>query len=128
MQIRALVFSSCLLWLTHSIGFAEPVVGKTYAFKMADVDGRTLSTADGHLTVLVIVTRRDADKVRIVGDRVPARCLGNPTSRMVTVIRFSPTRGSTSRYILTALIRRRLDAEEKRLKPRYTARNLPTDP
>ena len=128
MQTHLIVFSACLLWFTLSFASAEPVVGKTYAFRRVDVDGRSLSTADGNVSVLVIVTRRDADKPKIVGDRVPARCLGNPKSRMVTVIKFSPTRNSASRYVLSALIRRRLDAEAKRLKARYVAKKLTADP
>ena len=128
MQNRVLFFSIFVVFLASSFAPAEPVSGRIYAFKMVDVDGGTLSTTDGHVTVLVIITRRDADKARIVGDRIPARCLGNPVSRMVTVIRFAPTRNSAARYILTGLVRRKLDAEAKRLKSRYVAKKLTADP
>jgi len=122
-----------LLFLALSIAIlgrsiAEPVVGKTYAFNMIDVDGRTLSTHDGHVTVLVIVSRPEADKARAVGNRVPERCLGNPAARMVTVIRFDQTKNSFSRYLLSRVIRRRLDGEAVELKQRYVAKHLSSDP
>ena len=107
---------------------ADPVVGKTYAFNMVDVDGRTLSTHDGHITVLAIVSRPEVDKARSVGNRVPERCLGNPAARMITVIRFDQTKNSISRYLFTRLIRRRLDSEASELKQRYLAKHLTSDP
>jgi hypothetical protein len=103
------------------------VIGQVYEFKFTDVDGRTLSTADGHVTVLVITTRADLDKARLVGDRTPEHCLGDPTYRMITLITFDkPNEGL--RFALSALIRHRLDQEAERLKPRYLAKKLTRDP
>ena len=125
---RALLFSILSISLFGDFAIADPVVGKSYAFSMVDVDGRTLSTHDGHVTVLVIVSRREVDKARIVGNRIPERCLGNPASRMITVIRFDQTRNSFTRYLLSRLIRRQLDAEANQLKSRYIAKKLTSNP
>jgi len=111
-----------------SSGTGALVTGKTYALKLIDVDGRTLSTTDGHVTVLVLVARRDVDKSRLVGDRTPERCLGNPKYRMITVLRFDPTQSRTIRFVSSAMVRRGLNTEAKRLKPRYVAKKLNRDP
>ena len=103
--------------------------GKVYALKMLDVDGRTLSTADGHIiTVLVLAGRGDVDKARLVGDRIPERCLANPAYRMITVIRFDKSWVRSMRFLSKAMIRRRLDAEAKRLQPRYAAKKVGRNP
>jgi hypothetical protein len=105
----------------------DPAVGKPCSFKFVDVDGRTLSATDGPVSVLVLTSRRDAKKARMVGDRIPARCLGTPTSRLITVVRFSPTRNRAIRAVFTSLIRRKLDAEAVNLRTRYAAKGLNRD-
>ncbi|MFL6513624.1 MAG: hypothetical protein ACJ8M1_01220 [Chthoniobacterales bacterium] len=107
---------------------AAPVVGQPCPYKLVDVDGRTLSASQGVVTILVLTSRPDAEKVKLVADRVPGRCLGNPSSRMVTVIRFQPTRNRATRYILSSLIRRRVDNEALQLRQRYLAKKLTRDP
>src|SRR6266436_7199691 len=62
--------------------------GQIYKLNFTDVDGRTLSTSDGHVTVLVLTTTAEPEKARSVGDRVPDYCLGNPNYRMITVLNF----------------------------------------
>jgi len=47
---------------------------------------------------------------------------------MVTVLRFDQTRSSFTRYVLTRLIRRQLDADAAQLKARYEAKHLRSDP
>jgi len=125
---RSLFFATLLIGLFGGLAIADLDVRKTYPFSMVDVDGRTLSTHDGHVTVLVIVARREVDKARTVGNRIPERCLGNPAARMITVIRFDQTKNSFSRYLFTRLIRRQLDAEASQLKSRYVAKKLTSDP
>src|SRR5436853_6767728 len=95
------------------------VPGKIYPLTMVDVDGRTLSTTDGHVTVLVLTGRAEAEKARLLGDRIPERCLGNPAYRMITVIRLERNWSRRMRFLPAAMIRRRLDAEAKRLQPKY---------
>ena len=61
--------------------------GATYSISFVDIKDDKLSTADGHVTILVLTTAADWEKARAVGDRVPAYCLGNPNYRMITVAR-----------------------------------------
>ena len=98
--------------------------GQIYTLNFVDVDGRTLSTAGGHVTVVVLATLADTAKARAVGDRVPDYCLGNPTYRMITVLNFNQKRIRAGRSIATMLVRRRLDAEAKLLQRRYDAKKL----
>src|SRR6266540_3044482 len=73
--------------------------GQRYRINFVDVDGNALSTADGHVTVLVLTTTADREKARTVGDRVPDYCLGNPDYRMITIIRFIRKHGAIMRKI-----------------------------
>jgi hypothetical protein len=56
-----------------------------YSISFVDIDGNKLSTADGHVTIVVLTTSADREQARIVGDHVPDFCLGNPAYRMITV-------------------------------------------
>ena len=99
-------------------------VGQIYALNFVDVDGHTLSTADGHISVVVLTTAADSEKARAVGDRAPEFCLGNPSYRMITVVNFARKDILLGRRIATMLVRRRLDEEAKRLQPRYDAKKI----
>ena len=107
---------------------ADLTVGQIYALNFTDVDGNKLSTASGQVTVIVLATPRDAAKARTVGDHVPGYCLGDPTYRMITILNFQRTRSGLMRSISTAMVRRRLEAEAKRLQPRYLAKRIRRDP
>jgi len=98
--------------------------GQIYSFNFTDVDGHTLSTADGHITVLVLAPTGDSDKARSVGDRVPDYCLGNPSYRMITILHFTNKHTGIGRKIATMLVRHRLNAEAKRLQARYGAKKI----
>jgi hypothetical protein len=102
--------------------------GQIYSFKFTDVDGHTLSTSDGHVTVVVLTITADSEKARNVGDRVPDYCLGNPDYRMITVLNFKRKHTSVGRMFATMLIRHRLDQEAKRLQSRYEAKKIAHDP
>ena len=99
-------------------------VGQIYALNFVDVDGHTLSTADGHISVVVLATTADSENARAVGDRVPEYCLGNPSYRMITVVNFTRKAPLLGRKIATMLVRRRLNEEAKRLQPRYDAKKI----
>jgi hypothetical protein len=101
--------------------------GQIYALNFVDVDGHTLSTADGHVTVLVLATPADSDKARAVGDRVPDFCLGNPNYRMITVLHFTSRKTQIGRKIAIMIVRHRLDNEGKRLQARYHAKKIVRD-
>ena len=126
-RVQILLLVSMLCAPLMSI-FAELTVGQIYGLNFVDVDGHTLSTTDGRVTVVVLTTQSDRDKARAVGDRVPEYCLGDPTYRMITVLNFQKKRSKPVRMILSALVRRRLDAEAQRLQPRYTAKKIAHDP
>jgi hypothetical protein len=98
---------------------AQPTIGEKYRINLVDVDGNTLSTADGRVTTVVLTNQANIDKARGVGDRTPDLCLGNPRYRMITVLVFEENHSKPVRMILSALIRRRHDSEARRLQSRY---------
>jgi hypothetical protein len=108
--------------------WAQPIVGRTYGLNLVDVDGNALSTTDGHVTVIVFSKVADLDKARLVGDSVPSYCVGNPAYRFVTLVAFDKKPNRASRLISVMVARRRLDAEAKRLQPRYLAKKLNRNP
>ena len=125
MSLRALQF----FFLASALSFGAPLHaissdGQTNGISFVDVDGHALSTADGHITVLVLTTTADSAKVRAVGDRIPDYCLGKPDYRMVTVIHFKRKHSAAGRMVATVLIRHRLDGEAKRLQARYDAKKI----
>ena len=101
--------------------------GQIYALNFVDVDGRTLSTADGHVTVLVLATTADAEKARAVGDRAPDYCLGNPSYRMITILHFAKKHTALGQKIAAVLFRHRLNEEAKHLQARYDAKKIARD-
>ena len=101
--------------------------GATYPINFIDIDGNKLSTADGHVTVLVLTTIAEREKVRLVGDSVPDYCLGNPNYRMITIIRFTSKHTVIGRKIATALVKRRVNELAKRLQSRYDANKISRD-
>ena len=102
-------------------------IGTSYSITLVDIDGNKVSTADGHVSVLVLATTADWEKAREVGDRVPNYCLGNPSYRIITIIRFIRKHGPIVRKIATAVVRRRITEEAKRLQNRYDANKIIRD-
>jgi hypothetical protein len=102
-------------------------LGQPYSLGFVDIDGNKHSTADGHVTVIVMTTPAEREKARTVGDRVPERCLGNPDYRMITIIRFARKHTGVGRRIATAFIRHRVNEEAKRLQARYDAKKIARD-
>jgi len=101
--------------------------GNTYSISFVDIDGNKLSTADGHVTIVVLTTSADREQARTVGDHVPDFCLGNPAYRMITVIHFTARHLAIGRRVATAFIRHRVREEAKRLQARYDARKISRD-
>ncbi len=101
--------------------------GNTYSISFVDLDGNKLSTADGHVTILVLTTSADREQARGVGDHVPDFCLGNPAYRMITVIHFIRPHLAIGRRMATAFIRHRVREEAKRLQARYDAQKISRD-
>ena len=107
---------------------ADPIVGHAYSATIIDVDQNKLATADGHVTIIVMTSSANVEKAKSVGDRVPEYCLGNPEYRMITILRFAKSHHAPLRMIVNALVRRRLDAEARRLQPRYLAKKIARNP
>ena len=98
---------------------SEATTGETYRINFADVDGNALSTADGHITIVVLVNKANIDKAHAVGDRIPDFCLVNPMYRMITVLAFEKNHSKPVRALLSSLMRRRVDSEARQLQARY---------
>jgi hypothetical protein len=121
-RIRALQF----FFAAISLPLVSIVADEIRPAKFVDVDGNTLSTAEGHITVVVLTTKADLPKAHLVGDRTPDFCLGNPTYRMITLVKFE-NHGGLVRSLAAAMARRRLDAEAKQLQSRYAAKKIERD-
>src|SRR6266567_1320268 len=101
--------------------------GAIYPLTFVDINGNKLSTADGHVTVLVLATKSDWEKAHVVGDRIPNYCLGNPKYRMITIVRFTRKHGVIVRNVAIAFIRHRMQEAAKRLQTRYDAQKIEHD-
>jgi hypothetical protein len=105
----------------------ELSTGSTHSISFVDLDGNKLSTADGHVSVVVLTTSADREKARTVGDHAPDFCLGNPAYRMITVVHFTGRHMALGRRMATGFIRHRVREEAKRLQARYDAQKISRD-
>lgn len=125
---RAQILFALALILASTISIlADPNVGQIYRISLTNIDGNSVSTADGRFTTLVLVSKASVDKAREVGDRIPDFCLGNPDYRMVTAVVFETQHSRPVRALLTSMIRRRVNAEAKRLQARYDQLKITKD-
>lgn len=106
----------------------ELQVGNTYPVTLTNVDQHQLSTSDGHVTIITVVTREDERKAQTVGDRFSQSHLGDPKCRLITVVNFQQKIGSLFRGLAMAIIRHRLEREAKSLQEVYTAKHLKGNP
>jgi hypothetical protein len=102
--------------------------GNTYSLTFTDVDRHQLSIADGHVTIITVLTRKDEDKAQAVGDRVPRIYYGDPKFRLITMVNFQQNIFPPFRGMVSAIIRHRLDAEAKELQRAYSERHLTRNP
>ena len=107
---------------------ADLRVGNNYQLTFTDVDQEQLSTSDGHVSIVSVVTRENEAKGQALGDRVPKQFYGDPKFRLITVVNFQQGIFSPFRGVLMAIIRHRLDAEAKNLQKVYTERKLKRNP
>ena len=114
-----------LLLFAGLSGEADLATGQSYAVKFVDFDGRTISTADGVTSVIVLTPRADVAKARLVAARVPDFCLANPAYRMVTVVNLVPARAG--RALVRLLMRHRLNTEAAQLQRRYDRKGISKD-
>jgi hypothetical protein len=102
--------------------------GNVYSLTFTDVDRHQLSTADGHVTIITVLTRKDEEKAEQVGERVPRVYLGDPKYRLITLVNFQRGIFPLFQGMINAIIRNRMDAEAKELQKIYTARHLTRNP
>jgi hypothetical protein len=102
-------------------------LAKNYRITCFDVDGNTLSTADGRITTVVLMTQFGIDKTRLVGDPAPDFCVGNPAFRMISVLAFEKKHSKSIRLQMSPIMRRRRDAEGRRLEARYDKLKIARD-
>jgi hypothetical protein len=115
--------------LTVTPAWAEELrPGNVYSLTFTDVDNQQLSTADGHITIITVLTRKDEEKAEQVGERVPRVYLGDPKSRLITLVNFQKSIFPLFQGMINAVIRNRMDAEAKELQKIYTERHLTRDP
>jgi hypothetical protein len=117
-------FALLLLVASASASAAALTPGQTYRLSFRDVDGRDLSTADGHVTIIAVVTRRSEEKARQISRLVPEHCIGDPRYRYITLVNFQRGLMSPLHGITRAIIRGRLDNEAKRLQQKYAAKGV----
>jgi hypothetical protein len=125
--LQNLLFAAITFFLPVALLCAALSSGSSYSISFLDVNGNKLSTADGHVTIVVLTTSADHEEARVVGDRVPDFCLGNPDYRMITVVHFTARHMAIGRRIATAFIRHRMREAAKRLQTRYDALKISHD-
>jgi hypothetical protein len=102
--------------------------GNIYSLTLTDVDRQQLSTSDGHVTIITVLTRKDEEKAEQVGERVPHIYLGDPKYRLITVVNFQRGIFPIFQGMINAIIRNRMDAEAKELQAIYTSKHLTRNP
>jgi hypothetical protein len=122
-------FSFALLFCALSLAAARELApGDVSPITFRDVDGNDLSTADGHVTILTVVTREHETEAQAVADQVPDEYLGNPKYRYITLVNFQGKLVGPIRSLTRVIIRNRLDGEAKKLRPEYAAKQIQRDP
>ena len=107
---------------------AELRVGNSYQLIFTDVDQERLSTSDGHVSIVSVVTRENEAKAQALGNRVPQQYYGDPKFRLINLVNFKQGIFAPLRGVIMAIIRHRLDAEAKNLQKVYTERKLKRNP
>ena len=125
--LQFFLFAEIALFLPAAHLRGELSSGTSYSLSFVDMAGNKVSTADGHVNVLVLTTPADREKARTVGDHVPDYCLGNPDYRMITIIHFTTRLTAIGRKLITPLVKRRVNEEAKRLQARYNAKKITRD-
>jgi hypothetical protein len=108
-----------------SAGAADLRVGNNYPITFTDVDRQQFSTADGHVTIISVVNRRDEVKAETVGEHVSkSSFFGDPKVRLITLVNFQQNILPPLRGMVNAIIRHRLDQEAKDVQKSYAERHI----
>jgi hypothetical protein len=123
------LFCVVLVCGAATVGLSNELkTGSVASLTFEDVDGNQLSTADGHVTIITVVTQSNGDQSRAIADQVPDRYVGDPKYRYVTLVNFQGKLWGPLQGITRGVIRGRLDGEAKEVKPQYEAKHLTRDP
>jgi hypothetical protein len=122
------MFFATALLASAEADTAPLATGETYRLVFTDVDRNQLSTADGHVTIIIVTTRQQQERARALGDRVPDEFVGDARYRFITVVNFQGGIHPPFRTLTNALVRHRLNQEAKRIQPRYSKAHLTRDP
>ena len=113
-----------LLLVVTRIDAVQLRPGSNYPLSFTDVDRHQLSTVDGHITIISVVTRRDEAKAQTLGDRVSKITLGDPKFRLITMVNFQQSLLPPFWGIASAVIRHRLDVEARDIQKSYAQRHI----
>lgn len=122
------IFAALFFGWARWVSSAELQIGSAHRLSFRDVDGNDLSSADGHVTIVTVVTRQNEAQAHAVADQVPDRCIGNPKYRYVTLVNFQRKLLPPVRGLTRGIIRRRLDAEALEMRPQYEEKRITRDP
>jgi hypothetical protein len=115
--------------ITATLAVAAPLQpGSVSHLTFRDVDNQTLSTADGHITIITVVTRQNEEQAHAIADQFPDRCVGDPHYRYVTLVNFQKKLAAPLHGLTRVVIRQRLDAEAEKLRAEYQQRKINHDP
>jgi hypothetical protein len=121
-------FFLIVLLAAPTLRAAELRGGNSYRLTFTDVDQEQLSTSDGHVTIISVVTRENESKAQALGERVPPQYYGDPKYRLINIVNFQQGIFTPFRGVIMAIIRHRLDAEAKNLQKVYAERKLKRNP
>jgi hypothetical protein len=120
------VFIFCVIAVIVQAAALQPHAVARLTFH--DVDGNTLSTADGHVTIITVVTRQNEEQAHTVADQMPERCVGDPKFHYVTLVNFQRKLAGPFQGLTRVIIRQRLDGEAQRLRAEYQQKKISRDP
>lgn len=112
-------FFLLLIFIAVRAGAIQLHPGNIYPLTFTDVDHHQLSTADGHVTIISVVTRRDEAKADTVGERMSKITFGDSKVRLINLVNFQQSVFSPLRGMVSAMIRSRLDQEAKEVQKKY---------
>jgi len=128
LQIQRFFLVATVMALPPLLLADELQIGNSYPLTFKDVDQRQLSTSEGHITIITVVTREDEQKAQTVGDRFSHSHLGDPKTRLITMVNFQQKIISIFRRLALSIIRHRLEAEAREIKQTYPARYVDRNP
>jgi hypothetical protein len=120
-------FFQCFSLLALLALSAKGAGGERFPFTLRDVAGRSVSLADGHVSIVAVVNRANQHDARVTGDRVPRRFYGDERLRMIVIGTLQNKFPHFLDRFILALFRRRGELEAARIQSIYDARGVKRD-